>query len=93
MVFSASSTTQLLGESGDSAFYLKRTLIFGALGLLLMHLLARRGIKALRPLTPLLLAGAFFLLRDRDAPGRRDRGQRLACLARRPAPCRSSPPS
>ena len=49
MVFSASSTTQLLGESGDSAFYLKRTLIFGALGLLLMHLLARRGIKALRP--------------------------------------------
>ncbi len=69
MVFSASSTTQLLGESGDSAFYLKRTLIFGALGLLLMHLLARRGIKALRPLTPLLLAGAFFLCAIVMLPG------------------------
>ena len=43
MVFSASSTTSLLGESGDGAFYLKRTLIFGALGLVVMHLLARRG--------------------------------------------------
>jgi cell division protein FtsW len=61
MVFSASSTTQLLGESGDSAFYLKRTLIFGALGLVVMHLLAGRGIKLLRPLTPLVLGGAFFL--------------------------------
>ena len=69
MVFSASSTTQLLGESGDSAFYLKRTLIFGALGLLVMHLLARRGIKALRPLTPLLLAGAFFLCAIVMLPG------------------------
>ena len=34
MVFSASSTTSLLGESGDGAYYLKRTLLFGALGLL-----------------------------------------------------------
>ena len=61
MVFSASSTTSLLGESGDSAFYLKRTLIFGAIGLVVMHLLARRGVKALRPMTPLILIGAFFL--------------------------------
>ena len=69
MVFSASSTTSLLGESGDSAFYLKRTVIFGALGLVVMHLLARRGLKPLRPLTPLLLAGAFFLLRVVMLPG------------------------
>jgi cell division protein FtsW len=61
MVFSASSTTQLLGQSGDSAFYLKRTLIFGAFGLLVMHLLANRGVKVVRPLTPLILAIAFFL--------------------------------
>ena len=43
MVFSASSTTSLLGESGDSAYYLKRTLIFGAVGLLVMQVLARRA--------------------------------------------------
>jgi cell division protein FtsW len=61
MVFSASSTTSLLGESGDSAYYLKRTLIFGAVGLAVMHMLAGRGVKLLRPLTPLLLAGAMFL--------------------------------
>jgi cell division protein FtsW len=61
MVFSASSTTSLLGESGDSAYYLKRTLIFGALGLGVMHLLAGRGVKILRPLTPLILAGSIFL--------------------------------
>ena len=61
MVFSASSTTSLLGESGDSAYYLKRTLIFGALGLGVMHLLAGRGIKIVRPLTPLLVVGAGFL--------------------------------
>ena len=61
MVFSASSTTSLLGESGDSAYYLKRTLIFGAIGLGIMHLLAGRGVKVLRPLTPLILAGSLFL--------------------------------
>ncbi len=69
MVFSASSTTSLLGESGDSAYYLKRTVIFGALGLVVMHLLARRGVSVLRPLTPLLLAGAFFLCLVVMVPG------------------------
>ncbi len=33
MVFSASSTTALLGQSGDSAYYLKRTVLIGAIGL------------------------------------------------------------
>ena len=61
MVFSASSTTSLLGEAGDGAYYLKRTALFGALGLLVMHLLSTRGVKLLRPLTPLVLGGAFFL--------------------------------
>jgi cell division protein FtsW len=69
MVFSASSTTQLLGESGDSAYYLKRTLIFGALGLLVMRVLAGGGIKVLRPLTPMLLVGAFFLCAVVMLPG------------------------
>ena len=69
MVFSASSTTQLLGDSGDSAFYLKRTIVFGALGLVVMHLLARRGVKFLRPLTPVLLGGAIFLCLIVNVPG------------------------
>ena len=40
MVFSASSTTRILQDGGlsDSAFYLKRTLLFGAVGLVIMHL-------------------------------------------------------
>jgi cell division protein FtsW len=69
MVFSASSTTSLLGASGDSAYYLKRTLIFGALGLLVMHLLSGRGVKLLRPLTPLILGGSIFLCLLAMVPG------------------------
>ena len=64
MVFSASSTTRILQDGGlsDSAFYLKRTLMFGAVGLLVMHLTARHGLVAVRRLTPALLAVSLFLL-------------------------------
>ncbi|HET7508513.1 MAG TPA: putative lipid II flippase FtsW [Solirubrobacterales bacterium] len=64
MVFSASSTTRVLQDGGlsDSAFYLKRTLMFGVVGLLIMHFTARHGLKAIRDLTPLLLGGSIFLL-------------------------------
>jgi cell division protein FtsW len=64
MVFSASSTTQVLsdGNLANSAFYLKRTLMFGAVGLLVMHLTARHGLVAIRRLTPALLVGSLFLL-------------------------------
>jgi cell division protein FtsW len=64
MVFSASSTTRVLQDGGlsDSAFYLKRTLMFGAVGLVIMHLTARHGLKAVRDLTPALLAISIFLL-------------------------------
>src|SRR5262245_34644315 len=57
MVFSASSTTQVLsdGNLANSAFYLKRTLICGALGLLVMHFTARHGLTAIRQLTPVFL--------------------------------------
>ncbi len=69
MVFSASSTTALLGSSGDSAYYLKRTLLIGAFGLVLMRVLALRGLRLLRPMTPLLLAGSFLLLLAVLVPG------------------------
>jgi cell division protein FtsW len=64
MVFSASSTTRILQDGGlsDSAFYLKRTLMFGAVGLLIMHLTARHGLVAVRRLTPMLLGGSLLLL-------------------------------
>jgi cell division protein FtsW len=64
MVFSASSTTRVLQDGGlsDSAFYLKRTLMFGVVGLIIMHVTARHGLKAIRDLTPLLLGVSIFLL-------------------------------
>jgi cell division protein FtsW len=62
MVFSASSTTQVLSNGGlsNSAFYLKRTLMFGAVGLLVMHLAARHGLTLVRRLTPVLLLASLF---------------------------------
>ena len=62
MVFSASSTTQVLSHGGlsNSVFFLKRTLIFGALGLVVMHVMARHGLRIVRTLTPALLLGSFF---------------------------------
>ncbi len=64
MVFSASSTTKVLSNGGlsDSAYYLKRTLMFGAVGLLVMHATARHGLGLIRRLTPAILAGSLFLL-------------------------------
>jgi len=69
MVFSASSTAALLGKSGDSAYYLKRTVVIGAIGLLVMRVMAVRGLRLLRPLTPLLLGASFFLLLAVMLPG------------------------
>jgi len=64
MVFSASSTTQVLSDGGlsNSAFYLRRTLMFGAVGLVVMHLTARHGLVLVRRLTPAILAVSLFLL-------------------------------
>jgi cell division protein FtsW len=64
MVFSASSTTQVLSNGGlsNSAYYLKRTLMFGAVGLVIMHLAARHGLGLVRRLTPAILALSLLLL-------------------------------
>ena len=61
MVYSASSATSLLDGSGDPSYYLKRYLVFGAVGLVVLHLLSRRGLAVIRPLTPALLIGSFAL--------------------------------
>jgi cell division protein FtsW len=62
MVFSASAPTSLLGGSGDSAYYFKRTVLYGLAGLLLMRTLSVGGVRAVRALTPLLLVTSLALL-------------------------------
>jgi cell division protein FtsW len=62
MVFSASSARSLLNHGGSGFYYLERTLIFGAIGLVVMRLAAVRGVAAVRTLTPLILGVAMFLL-------------------------------
>src|SRR5918996_3585 len=70
MVFSASSARSLLAEGGgDGFYYLKRTVVFAALGLVVMRLASTRGLRAGRLLTPLLLATALVLLLAVLVPG------------------------
>src|SRR5918998_567225 len=61
MVYSASSAESLLSASGDPAFYLKRYVAFGVIGLVLMHAASRHGLQLIRALTPLLLIASFVL--------------------------------
>lgn len=69
MVFSASSSASLLGESGDGAYYLKRTLMFGVFGVIAMRILSVRGLGMVRSLTPMLLGISFVLLIATMLPG------------------------
>src|SRR5256885_15135840 len=61
MVYSASSATALLNGSGDPSYYLKRYVVFAVIGLAVMHAVSRRGLSALRNVTPVLLAAGFVL--------------------------------
>jgi len=61
MVYSASSAESLLDGNGDPSYYLKRYLVFGALGLVALHLLSRHGLRVVRSLTPFLLLASFAL--------------------------------
>src|SRR5918999_66181 len=60
MVYSASSA-ESLQSGGDAAGYLKRYVVFGALGLVAMHVLSRRSLGIARNATPLLLVSGFGL--------------------------------
>jgi cell division protein FtsW len=62
MVFSASSARSLLDDGGNGFYYLERTLIFGAIGLLAMRVASTRGVALTRALTPVLLVISLFLL-------------------------------
>jgi len=61
MVYSASSARTLLEGHGDGTAYLVKYLMYGAIGLVLMQLLARHGLEHVRRLTPLLLLCSFAL--------------------------------
>src|SRR5919199_2121048 len=53
MVYSASSAESLLDGSRDPSFFLKRYVVFGLAGLVMLHLVSRYGLRLVgRPTTP-----------------------------------------
>ncbi len=62
MVYSASSSRLLLEGEGNGSTFLVKYIAYGGVGLVLMHVLARRGIALVLRHTTLLLVGAFVLL-------------------------------
>src|ERR687897_1055209 len=61
MVYSASSAESLLSGPGDASYYLKRYVLFALIGMVLLHLASRHGLRVIRALTPLLLMCSFGL--------------------------------
>ncbi len=69
MVYSASSAESLLSGPGDPSYYLKRYVMFGLAGLVLLHLASRHGLRVIRALTPILLVSSFALTTAVMLPG------------------------
>jgi cell division protein FtsW len=69
MVYSASSAESALTAGGDPAFYLKRYVALGLVGLLALHLLSRRGLSLVRDATPPLLIVALGATAAALVPG------------------------
>jgi cell division protein FtsW len=62
MVYSASSATSLLQGQGTGSGYLVKYLIYGAIGLVLMRVLARDGVAKVQSITAPLLVASFVLV-------------------------------
>jgi cell division protein FtsW len=62
MVYSASSARDLLAGGGDGTGFLIRYVGFGAVGVVIMYVLSRRGLEAVRRATPVLLVVSLGLL-------------------------------
>src|SRR5437870_11488943 len=62
MVYSASSATSLLQGRGNGSGYLVKYLAYGAVGLAIMHLLARDGVARVERVVGPLLACSFVLV-------------------------------
>jgi cell division protein FtsW len=69
MVYSASSAESLLDGSGDPSFFLKRYIVYGALGLIAMQVISRHGLNLVRKATGPLLIGSFGLCIAAMLPG------------------------
>jgi cell division protein FtsW len=69
MVYSSSSAESLLQGTGDPSYYLKRYVIYAAIGLVVMHLVSRRGLSFVKEITPLLLIGSFVICIAAMLPG------------------------
>jgi cell division protein FtsW len=69
MVYSASSARALLEGQGDGTAFLVRYVTYGAVGLVGMHVVARRGLDGIVALTGPLLAFAFVCLVAVKLPG------------------------
>jgi cell division protein FtsW len=62
MVYSASSATSLLQSGGTGSGYLIKYVIYGAIGLVLMRVLARDGVAKVQAITAPLLVTSFVLV-------------------------------
>src|ERR1700756_435928 len=62
MVYSASSATTLLQGRGNGSSYLIKYLIYGAIGLVVMRILARDGLARVQSVIGPLLATSFVLV-------------------------------
>jgi cell division protein FtsW len=69
MVYSSSSARDLLAGGGDGTGFLLRYVGFGAIGVVLMHVLSRRGLETVRRATPALLVISLALLLAVLIPG------------------------
>jgi cell division protein FtsW len=69
MVYSASSARTLLQGQGDGSTYLVKYLMYGAVGLVVMQVMAHRGLDLARRFGNLLLIGSFVLLVAVKLPG------------------------
>jgi cell division protein FtsW len=61
MVYSSSSAESLLDGSGDPSAFLKRYVMYAALGLVAMHVFSRQGLGFVKRITPLALVASFGL--------------------------------
>src|SRR4029078_11788935 len=69
MVYSASSARTLLEGTGDGSTYLVQSLMYGAFGLVLMQVMARRGLEFAQRFAPIMLVVSFGLLVAVKLPG------------------------
>src|SRR3954451_24747621 len=69
MVFSASSARTLLSGQGDGTSYLIRYVGYGAVGVLLLHVVSRRGLELVPRVTGPLLGASFVALVLVKVPG------------------------